>query len=125
MPTTALPPGPPGRLISGHIAEFRNFLDFLPRCARDYGDVAAFRFGPRRLFLVNHPDLIERVLVTDARHYQKHQGLRLFKVLLGNGLVTSEGDFWLRQRRIAQPAFLRQRINGYGPVMVEMTERHV
>ncbi len=125
MACTALPPGPKGRLLSGHISEFHNFLDFLPRCAREYGDVVTFRFGPRRIFLVNHPDLIERVLVTDARNYQKHQGLRLFKVLLGNGLVTSEGDFWLRQRRIAQPAFLRQRINGYGPVMVEMTERHV
>jgi cytochrome P450 len=125
MPSAALPPGPPGRLLSGHIAEFHHFLDFLPRCARAYGDVVTFRFGPRRIFLLNHPDLIERVLVTDARHYRKHQGLQLFKVLLGNGLVTSEGDFWLRQRRLAQPAFLRQRVHAYGPIMVELTERHL
>src|SRR5205814_7655480 len=86
-------------------------------------DVAAFRLGPRRLVLLNHPDLIERVLVHDARHYRKHFGLRTYRPLLGNGLVTSEGDFWLRQRRLAQPAFLKPRIAGYAPLMVELTER--
>jgi cytochrome P450 len=125
MPRTARPPGPKGRLLSGHIHEFHNFLEFLPRCAREFGDIVTFRFGPRRVYLLNHPDLIEQVLVTDARHFHKHQGLQLFKVLLGNGLVTSEGDFWLRQRRLAQPAFLKHRVAGYGPVMVAMTERHL
>ena len=54
-------------LLSGHIHEFHNFLQFLPRCAREHGDIVGIRFGPLRLFLVNHPDLIEQVLVTDAR----------------------------------------------------------
>ena len=69
-----------------------------------------FRFGPRRVFLASHPDLVEQVLVTDARHYIKHFGARNYKPVLGNGLVTSEGDFWLRQRRLAQPAFLKHRV---------------
>jgi cytochrome P450 len=66
---------------------------------------------------------VEQVLVTDARHYIKHFGARLYKPVLGNGLVTSEGDFWLRQRRLAQPAFLKPRVQAYGPAMVELTRR--
>src|SRR5439155_9253883 len=83
----------------------------------------AFRMGPRRIYLVNHPDLIEQVLVTDAKHYVKHFGARLYKPVLGNGLVTSEGGDWLRNRRLAQPAFLRPRLVGYAPVMVALTEK--
>src|SRR5437660_3158851 len=121
---TKSPPGPRGSLVRGCLAEFgRDLLGFLARTAHDYGDVAAFRLGPRRLVLLNHPDLIERVLVHDARHYRKHFGLRTYRPLLGNGLVTSERDFWLRQRRLAQPAFLKPRIAGYAPLMVELTER--
>jgi cytochrome P450 len=85
--------------------------------------VCTFRFGPRRIFLVNHPDLIEQVLVTDAKHYIKHFGARAYKPVLGNGLVTSEGDFWLRQRRLSQPAFLKARLVGYAPLMVALTEK--
>jgi cytochrome P450 len=119
-----LPPGPRGRLLTGSLAEFvQNRLDFLTDCARRYGDVCSFRLGPRRAFLVSHPDLIEQVLVTDARYYIKHFGARMYKPVLGNGLVTSEGDFWLRQRRLAQPAFLRPRLTGYAPLMVSLTEK--
>jgi cytochrome P450 len=124
MPRAALPPGPPGRLLGGHIHEFGNFLAFLPRCAA-FGDISCFRFGPRRIVLVNHPDLIERVLVLDARLYRKHTGQRLIQTLLGDGLVTSEGDFWLRQRRLAQPPFLKQRVAVYAPVIIGEAERHI
>jgi cytochrome P450 len=126
MSTKRLPPGPKARLLSGHLREFMgDRLNFLARCARDHGDISSIRLGPRRCVLVNHPDLIEQVLVTDARHYVKHFGARLYRPLLGNGLVTSEGDFWLRQRRLAQPAFHRQRVAGYAPTMVAITERHL
>jgi cytochrome P450 len=118
-----LPPGPKGRLLSGSLFDFvRLQLDFFTQSAR-HGDVSSFRFGPRRAYLVNHPDLIEQVLVTDARHYVKHFGARMYKPVLGNGLVTSEGDFWLRQRRLSQPAFLRQRLAGYAGPMVALTEK--
>jgi cytochrome P450 len=125
MPTTwPTPPGPKGRLFSGNLADFiAGRLDFLSACAATYGDVSAFRMGPRRIYLVNHPDLIEQVLVTDAKHYVKHFGARLYKPVLGNGLVTSEGGDWLRNRRLAQPAFLRPRLVGYAPVMVALTEK--
>ncbi len=74
--------------------------DSWPRCARTYGDVVAIRLGPRKMILVNHPDLVEEVLVTNNRHYIKHFALRLTENTLGNGLLTSEGDFWRRQRRL-------------------------
>jgi cytochrome P450 len=119
-----LPPGPKGRFLSGCLFDFaRRRLDFLTDCAQKYGDICSFRFGPRRVYFINHPDLIERVLVTDARHYIKHFGARAYKPVLGNGLVTSEGDFWLRQRRLAQPAFLRSRLADYAPIMVGLTEK--
>jgi cytochrome P450 len=124
MSGARLPPGPRGRLLSGNLLDFaQHRLDFLTQTAREYGDVACFRFGLRRCYLVNHPDLIEQVLVTDARHYSKHFGARNYKPVLGNGLVTSEGDFWRRQRRLAQPAFLRSRLAGYAPVMVDLTRK--
>jgi cytochrome P450 len=118
------PPGPKGTLIGGSLHDFvHRRLDFLTEVARTYGDLAAFRFGPRWRFLVNHPDLIEQVLVTDAKYYVKHFGARIYKPVLGNGLVTSEGDFWLRQRRLAQPAFLKNRVLTYVPVMARLIER--
>src|SRR6266545_4349437 len=121
MPTNVLPPGPKGTLIGGSLRDFNEHrLDFFLRVAREYGDLASFRFGPRRMFLASHPDLIEQVLVTDARHYVKHFGARMYKPVLGNGLVTSEGDFWLRQRRLAQPAFLKNRVLSYAPAMSEL-----
>jgi len=73
--------------------------------------------------LVNHPDLVEEVLVTRNRHFIKHFALRMTQTTLGNGLLTSEGEFWRRQRRLAQPAFHRDRIAGYAAVMVEYAER--
>jgi cytochrome P450 len=120
----ARPPGPRGHWLRGNLAEFRDRrLDYLTECARTYGDVVALRLGPKRVWALNHPDLVEEVLVTKSRSFIKHFGLRAAKPTLGEGLVTSEGDFWRRQRRLAQPAFHRDRIDGYGRVMVELTER--
>ena len=117
-----LPPGPRGTLIGGCLRAFmERRLDFFNDVARTYVDLASFRFGPRRMFLASHPDLIEQVLVTDAKHYIKHFGARMYKPVLGNGLVTSEGDFWLRQRRLSQPAFMKNRVHGYAPMMGELT----
>ncbi len=122
MASNRLPPGPKGTLLAGSLRDFTTRrLDFFLDITRQYGDLASFRFGPRRLYLASHPDLIEQVLVTDARHYIKHFGARNYKPVLGNGLVTSEGDFWLRQRRLAQPAFLKNRVLSYAPVMSDLT----
>ncbi len=124
MSTAATPPGPKGTLLGGNLAELRRDpLALYTRCAREFGDVSTMRFGLRRVQLINHPDLIESVLVTNARNFVKHYALRMNRLLLGNGLLTSEGDFWLRQRRLLQPLFHRDRLAGYGAVMVELAER--
>lgn len=118
------PPGPKGHWLLGNLPEFRrDRLAFLTDCARRYGDVVSFRLGPRRIFLLNHPDLVEDVLVTQNRKFGKHFALRMTQLTLGNGLLTSEGDFWRRQRRLAQPAFHRERIATYAAVMVAYTDR--
>jgi cytochrome P450 len=117
--------GPKGSWLAGNLPDFRlHRLEFLTQCARTYGDVTRLRFAHRRILLVSHPELIEEVLVTHSRHFIKHFALRLNPLLLGKGLLTSEGDFWLRQRRLIQPAFARQRIASYGPTMVAAA-RHV
>ena len=121
---TGLPPGPKGTLIGGNIHQFRAcLLDFLLETARDYGPLTSFRIRPRRVFLASAPDLIEQVLITDAKHYIKHFGARAYKPVLGNGLVTSEGEYWHRQRKLIQPVFLKARVQSYAPIMGELTER--
>ncbi len=118
------PPGPtatfPGQLL---LAFRRNPLRFLERMARDYGDVSVVRLGNRRVHLLNHPDLVKDLLVTEHRRFHKGRGLELAKHLLGEGLLTSEGDFHRRQRRLAQPAFHQQRLALYAAAMVEHAER--
>ncbi|HYP54264.1 MAG TPA: cytochrome P450, partial [Pyrinomonadaceae bacterium] len=101
----------------------RDPLGFLSRLARDYGDVSQVKVGPQRLFLVNHPDLIRDVLVTRHDSFIKGRALQRSKRLLGEGLLTSEGAHHLRQRRLAQPAFHRQRIAAYARVMTDYAER--
>ena len=91
--------------------------------ARDYGDIAHYKIGPQHLFFINDPELIRDVLVTNQKNFHKSRGLERAKRLLGNGLLTSEDEFHLRQRRLAQPAFHRQRIASYGSTMVDFAER--
>jgi cytochrome P450 len=118
------PPGPRQHLLLGNLLELRRDpLGFFTRCAREYGDVVAIRVVVVRGYFINHPDLIEHVLVTHNRKFMKGRALRLSKRFLGEGLLTSEGDFWLRQRRLSQPAFHRQRIAGYADIMVSSAER--
>jgi cytochrome P450 len=96
------------------------FLD----AARRFGDVAYLKIGPRRGFLVTNPADIRRVLQDNARNYRKSPLYEKIRLSIGDGLLTSEGEFWLRQRRIAQPAFHRHRIASLANVMAE-TAREV
>jgi cytochrome P450 len=109
----------------GVMREFNDdTLGFITRC-RDFGDVVRTRFLYVHAYFLYNPDDIETLLTTNARSYRKAGSLRspFFHRLVGNGLVTSEGEFWRRQRRLAQPAFHRQRISSYGEVMVEYAQR--
>jgi cytochrome P450 len=100
-----------------------DILGFFEQCAREHGDAAYFRVGYRRSMLLSHPDDIERVLVTENRRFHKNYALRFLRPLLGNGLLLNEGQSWLRQRRLIQPAFARPRVESYTPAMIECVER--
>jgi len=101
----------------------QNPLDYFTAMAQEYGDVSGMRIGKFRSLFINHPDLIEGVLVNNSRKYLKGRILRANKYLFGEGLLTSEGDFWLRQRTLAQPAFHRARVNAYAATMAEYAEQ--
>lgn len=119
---TPRPPGPSAPPLVGHLSAFaRDPLGFLEGLKREHGDVARFRLT-RPAVLVSHPDDIERVLLETGKTFHKgyQQGFSMPRVL-GNGLVTSEGDFWRRQRKLAQPAFHTGRIGGYADDMVGAT----
>jgi cytochrome P450 len=122
--TSTSVPGPrrryPGEFV---LALTRRPLDFLPGLARGHGDVAGFHIAKQPLVLLSHPDHIRDVLVTHGRAFHKGRGLERAKILLGEGLLTSEGDFHLRQRRLAQPAFHRTRVDAYGEVMASYAAR--
>lgn len=118
------PPGPKGHFILGVVPDFsRNPLSFLSRCAQEYGDIVYLRNPLFPLYQLNHPDYIEKVRGTGNNQFVKFQTKRMLKQLIGNGLLTSEGDFWHNQRRLMQPAFHRERIAAYGEVIVTYTNR--
>lgn len=115
-----MPPGPRSRMPGGELFRFRRDpLGFVTEAQRRYGDIAGWRFGPRPVFLLSHPDHVREVLVTRHRNFIKSYALQRARVLLGQGLLTSEGEFHLRQRRLSQPAFHRERIAGYGQTMAD------
>jgi cytochrome P450 len=119
-----LPAGPKGHFLVGSLPEFRrDLLGFFVACAREFGDVVPIRVADRKLVLLNHPDLIEEVLTARARQTTKTALLQMLRPVLGDGLLLSEGDTWLRQRRLMQPAFHRQRIAAYGDVMAGYADR--
>ncbi|HEY1951440.1 MAG TPA: cytochrome P450 [Gemmatimonadaceae bacterium] len=118
------PPGPRQRFPGQMILEFaRRRLPFLVESAQRYGDVVLFRVGNERIYLFNHPDLIRDLLVTNQKNFTKSRALVRAKKVLGEGLLTSEGEFHLRQRRLAQPAFHRDRIAAYALSMVDYADR--
>ena len=120
-----LPPGPPARFfgLAAYPAFGGDRIAALARLARAYGDVVFFRLGAQPMALLNHPDYVEDVLVTRARLFKKGRALERAKRLLGEGLLTAEGETHLRQRRLVQPSFHRQRVEGYAQAMVAHAAR--
>ncbi len=115
---TATPPGPKSR-FPGHmiLRMTRERIDLLREMAREYGDVSQIMLGKQQIVLLTNPDDIKDVLVTNQRLFRKGQALERAKVLIGEGLLTAEGDLHLKQRRLVQPAFHRARIAAYAGAM--------
>jgi cytochrome P450 len=117
-------PGPSSWVPGASFLKFRRDpLAFFTATQRTYGDIARFTFGPQEVFLVSHPDWIEDVLVTSARKFHKGVALQRAKRLLGEGLLTSEGQAHLRQRRTIQPMFHRQQVQRFAEAMVKHAVR--
>jgi len=124
MTAPAIAPGPkPSLLEAFSYRPGRDPLAFFTNLARTYGDIVAYRLGGERLLFVNHPQHIKDVLVTHNRNFTKGRALQRTKRLLGEGLLTSEGATHLRQRRLMQPAFHRERIAAYADTMVAYADR--
>jgi cytochrome P450 len=124
-PTRAgAPPGPIELpLVGSALTMVRDPLGFLTRISRRHGDVVRFRLPGHRIYLFNDPAAIEQMLVTERDRLVKDATTRELSLVLGNGLLVSEGAFWRKQRRLAQPAFHRQRVDAYGAVMVDYAAR--
>jgi cytochrome P450 len=124
-PTTArrIPPSPPERLLFGHLLELHDILGFYPRCKETYGDVFQLSLAGWKSIVISHPEAIEYVLVTNHRNFVKHSFFwRHVIPIFGQGLLTSEGEKWVRQRKLIQPAFHKARVDSYAQVMVDSTQ---
>ncbi len=123
MPAIRRPPGPPPRILIGHFPLLGpDPLAVFTRWARDFGDMFYYRAGWIHVYFLNHPDLIESVLISQSQNFAKDKVIQNSRWFLGQGLLTSEGSEWRRQRRLCQPAFHRERLSSYGQTMGAYTE---
>lgn len=121
------PPGPKGLPLAGMAFNLRRDpLEGIRQIAREYGDIVRFHVMRQERILLNHPDWINQVLVIQHSKFHKSELTRRITVrMLGQGLLISEGEFWRRQRRLAQPAFHRNRVNEYAGTMLEIAEARI
>ena len=116
---------PPGLQRNLPLYLFRRFFRpgnpilLFEHLAKTFGSISHYKLGGSNIVFINDPDLIREILVTQASSFIKERTQNRMKILLGEGLITSEGEFHMRQRRIAAPAFHRQRIQAYADMMVE------
>jgi cytochrome P450 len=119
-----LPPGPRGWPVFGNMPlPGADWLAGFERAARNFGDVVYFQFLHVPMILLVHPDAIESVLLTNPANFYKSRDYRALAKVLGNGLLTSEGEAWRAQRKMLQPAFRRENVLSYAPVMLDCAER--
>ena len=121
-----LPPGP-SRLAASRMlwTAGSRFLQFLQDTAKTYGDIAHFKVGPRRYYLLSHPDDIHDILVKNADRFIKGPALRQSQVTLGQGLLTSEHDLHRRQRQLITPAFHPRQVQSYTQTMLDFTRQRI
>src|SRR6187402_2916244 len=119
-----IPPGYYGHPLFGNLKDLRlRVLDYFCEMGEKFGDISTVRFSIRNVSYLQNPDLIQYVLQENNRNYTKSLRYEQLKYLLGNGLLTSEGEYWLRQRRMIQPAFHRHKLQLLGAEMAACTEQ--
>ena len=119
-----LPPGPKPRPVVGNLLEFRKAqLAFVTSLQREYGKASTFYFGSTPMVLFATPEAVRYVLVEHARDFTIREITQGLRRLLGDGLLTTDGDFHQQQRRLMLPAFHRKRVESYRDAMVTYTER--
>ena len=117
------PPGPKPHFIIGNMPlASLDPLAIFEKWAHEFGDIFYYRALWIQVYFLNHPDLIESVLVRNYQNFLKDHVVRKSRWFFGDGLLTNEGESWLRQRRLAQPAFHRERVAGYAKIMTEYSE---
>jgi cytochrome P450 len=118
------PPGPKNRGVIGNFPMgSKDPLGTYTKWARQYGDIFHFRAFSRHIYFINSPDYAQYVLATNYKDFIKGEALRFNRRIFGNGLLTNEGESWLQNRRLIQPAFRHDRIASYGNTMVAYAER--
>ena len=124
-PRYVYPPGLTANLIWYAFRKFKPHdpIELFQFLADRYGPIAHYQLGPQHILFVNHPDYIREILVVQNDNFVKERTVQRTKMLLGEGMITSEGAAHRAQRRVAQPAFYRQQIPSYAESMVELACR--
>lgn len=122
-PPQRIAPGPPGHFLLGNLREFRrDVLGLVVGAAAEFGDIVRCRLGPQIVHLINHPDHIEQILQKRAANYDKRtRSSAAIKAISGDSLLTCNGEFWKRQRRMDAPAFHHRQIAGFADKMTTAT----
>ncbi|RQU03739.1 cytochrome P450 [Burkholderia cepacia] len=128
MSTKRLAPGPRGSVVMGNLAEYkRNPVTMLLKLQQQYGDIARNRLGPFLTHALAHPDGVQHVLQDNHRNYVRGRFYDNFKMFFGDGLLTTDGEFWRRHRRVVQPLFHRKQVESHtaavGDAALALVER--
>ncbi|HEX3271000.1 MAG TPA: cytochrome P450, partial [Ktedonobacterales bacterium] len=117
-----LPPGPEGMPFAGNLFQFRaNPLNFVTSVARSYGEAATIHMGAQPVILFSRPEHVRYFLTEQPRNFTNREFAGNLTRLLGDGLLTTDGDFHRQQRRLVQPAFHKKRVDSYAGIMVQHT----
>ncbi|PKG23837.1 cytochrome P450 [Niallia nealsonii] len=121
------PKGPKGKIITGNLKAFRSDPPgFLTQLATEFGEVVKFRLGPlQNFYLVSDPEMIKQILVTKQKNFMKSDDFKALKPIFGEGLLTSDKEFHMQQRRLIQPAFKKSHIIDYGQNMIDVASDYL